>query len=508
MLTYKKGVSMKENDNGFIKSVVDYYYTTVDKEHPEGNMSAVASHFGITRPKVNKILITAGVIDSPLHRDIMRLKGEGYDTDDIAAALNVSPSTVKINMPYEKVIYNGEEKSTGARYADAFREREKIFLSKVVRKKTQLEKEIERLYSDEKTAESIEKAKKELASLGLDNPTDDPIHLSPVFTTEESKLFKVLSDVIVLHIELDADLSEVKKEAGIKYGTTISRDIIVPRNITLHSLHYVINQAFGFTNSHLHSFSLSDEDLMWITQNKVSRWKKMLGLIFKNPIRDESEDFWDDDYAGGSPKRWMRSKYTGPGYRKSYESSYRYVQEAVKDLDIKGKTMGRLFFDYDPMVLNENLTVDEILSVDGREDYESIEEYDELMKESIEDTAEEPEDSVLSIPYVYSFARKLLYTYDFGDDWSFTITPHEDVEYLEGRVTSSEMKEAIRSVLILARPRVIAADGLPLIEDVGGVYGFIDFFKGDEMYEDEEESLDWARGNGWSGKMGNLKTLL
>lgn len=62
---------MKENDNEFIKSVVDYYYTTIDGEHLEGNMSSVAEHFSITRPKVNKILITAGVIETHLSIKIL-----------------------------------------------------------------------------------------------------------------------------------------------------------------------------------------------------------------------------------------------------------------------------------------------------------------------------------------------------------------------------------------------------------------------------------------------------
>ena len=54
---------MKENDKTFIDQVADFYFTTVDEAHPQGNMSAVADQFGITRAKVNKILITAGVID-------------------------------------------------------------------------------------------------------------------------------------------------------------------------------------------------------------------------------------------------------------------------------------------------------------------------------------------------------------------------------------------------------------------------------------------------------------
>ena len=60
-----KGI--KENNKPFIDQVADFYITTVDEAHPQGNMSAVADQFGITRAKVNKILITAGVIDSPLH---------------------------------------------------------------------------------------------------------------------------------------------------------------------------------------------------------------------------------------------------------------------------------------------------------------------------------------------------------------------------------------------------------------------------------------------------------
>lgn len=163
----------------------------------------------------------------------------------------------------------------------------------------------------------------------------------------------------------------------------------------------------------------------------------MLGLIFKNPLRDEGEDFWDDDYISGSPKKWMRSKYTGPGYVRLYESSYRYVQEAVKDLDIKGKTLNDCFFENNPRDLSEDLLIDGILSVNGRKDYSSIKEYDELMKECIDEAAEYPEESVLSIPFVYSFAKELHYAYDYGDEWNFIITAHEDVEYLGGRVTSS-----------------------------------------------------------------------
>lgn len=570
---------MKGNDNAFINQVVDFYYTTVDKEHPQGNMSTVAEKFKITRAKVNKILITAGVIDSPLHQDIMKLKERGYDTDDIASALGVSAATVKINTPYEKVIYNGEAKSTGASYVEEFRKRERVFLNNVVRSKTDLEKTREVFFANPVNV-YMENFMKEQGMIRSDAPVDgmddidmtvkmnqedDPIHLMPYFTEEDGRLFKLHPDVLVLHIELDADLSDVKDLAEIKYESllcrdsdsagssgsvgssgeqgnpgaqdvkdvkdnhsakdakddhkiyTISRDILVPFDLPLHNLHYAINQAFGFTNSHLHEYTLSSYDLNWFTEGKVSKWEQYVGLVFKNPVRDENIDFWDDDYEGGSPKKWMRSKYTGPVYDKIFEESYWYAQEQMEDVTVKSKSIYDLprEFYLNPLALNEALPVGQIMSDDGQESYADIEDYNKYMEECFGTADEYPTESQMSQPYLYGFAETLNYSYDFGDGWNLTIKAMKDVEYLvkDGRITAEQIKEAMKDVCTLARPVVIAADGLPLVEDVGGGYGFNEFLKGinglgSSMYDDKKESLAWAKGNGWSGKIGNLKTML
>ena len=224
---------MKENNKPFIDQVAEFYYSTVDEAHPQGNMSAVADQFGITRAKVNKILITAGVIDSPLHKDIMELKEQGYDTDDIAAALGVSAATVRINIPYEKVIYNGEEKSAGAVYVEEYRKREKVFLNSVVRKKTDREIQREIYMSDPENQAMLNLMREQglLDNQGmLDNIDikDDPVHLEPFFTVEESKLFKMNPDIMLLHIELDDEIPEEDRTlCGIKCGKTISRDISI-----------------------------------------------------------------------------------------------------------------------------------------------------------------------------------------------------------------------------------------------------------------------------------------
>ena len=504
---------MQDNDLSFISQVVDFYYGTVDADHPQGNMSAVAANFGITRAKVNKILITAGVIDSLLYQAVMRLKARGYATEDIVAVLGVSAATVKINMPYEKVIYNGKVKSAGAGYMERFRQREAILLENQRRKSTEVEvaREFKRYEADQLILKPrygdylMEKRWK-----------DDLVHLKPCFIEERFKLFKITPDLMVLHIELDADLGEVQELAKLKYGKSLSRDILVPKDMPLHNLHYAIQQLFGFANYHLHVFKLNDEDLRWVTNGSVAKWKKLIGFAFRNPIRDELIDAWDDDYAGGSAKKYMRSKYTGPLYKKIFEESYLFIRSMVDGMKVYSKSLKELLreFELNPFGVNETVPVGQILSCDGHSEYKSVKAYYDCVKESILEARRYPENDMRSQPFVHTFASTLTYEYDYGDGWSFTITPHKDAEYLvkQGRLTAKEMREAIKEVCTSARPAVLALDGLPLVEDVGGVQGYMDFLRGinglpSDMYEDKEESLAWAKSLGWKSRV-HRKTLL
>ena len=461
---------------------MDFYYGTVDEEHSKGNMSAVAAHFGISRAKVNKILITAGVVDSLLHQEVMQLKTLGYGTEDIAADLGVSAAAVKINMPYEKVIYNGQMKSAGAGYTEKFRQREAMLLKNQRRKSTGIE-----------VASGFQR-----------------------YESEQLILERRYGNLMVLHIELDADLREVQNLAKLKYGKFLSRDILVPTDIPLHNLHYVIQQLFGFESYHFHDFKLDDEDLHWVTNGLVVKWKKLIGILFKNPIRDEQIDVWDDDYKGGSVKKYMRSKYIGPYYNKIFEESYSFIRSMVDDMMVQSKDLKGLLkeFRLDPFGLNETVPVGQILNCDGHREYESVKAYYDYVNESIREARRYSDDDMRSQPFVYPFASSLIYEYDYGDGWTFTITPQEDAEYLvkQGRLTDKEVQEAINDVCTIARPVVLALDGLPLVEDVGGIHGYIDFLRGinglpSDMYEDKEESLAWAKSMGWKSRV-YKKTLL
>ena len=159
-------------------------------------------------------------------------------------------------------------------------------------------------------------------------------------------------------------------------------------------------------------------------------------------------------------------------------------------------------------------------------------------------------------PLAEPITDTLYYNYDYGDDWLFRITcegiysrwenePVTDEEMdarlngIDCRDPSTEQKlkasrwgkdymlsyeyedpdhqqvgEPIRTALKQAElnhtPVCIYAEGLPLIEDVGGPSGFFDFLRTIHG-EDKEEAAglrSWAKGQGWTGTTGKPEALL
>lgn len=120
-----------------------------------------------------------------------------------------------------------------------------------------------------------------------------------------------------LHLELkESQLRSMSKEEAeilFKYGKvkkSISRDIIVPSSLTLHQLHYLINVAFGWTNSHLHNFQLPTPLFEKLTEGKLLDIAPIFGYYLQFPNSTFDDVFWDDDYdESKSLRTWMRSKY-------------------------------------------------------------------------------------------------------------------------------------------------------------------------------------------------------
>lgn len=147
--------------------------------------------------------------------------------------------------------------------------------------------------------------------------------------------------VLRLHLELYdeypyEETTEVFKKFGqLKCGDNISRDIIVPNDIPLYALHYVIQRAFGWQNSHLHQFELPKDRFCLATNDNASIWSCMVGILFRSPIMDDADEFWADDYNGGSFKNWLRKKYTGPYISQCYGEGIISCQEDMMQLDMQ-----------------------------------------------------------------------------------------------------------------------------------------------------------------------------
>ena len=98
--------------------------------------------------------------------------------------------------------------------------------------------------------------------------------------------------------------------------------------------------------------------------------------------------------------------------------------------------------------------------------------------------------------------------YDYGDGWEVSIELTQDyyANDLEGQDGS-----VIRAVLDGHCPVCVAADGLPVFDDVGGVGGYIDFLTTIHRSEDEEvrgQAREWASSLGWTGRANKPQNLL
>ena len=142
-------------------------------------------------------------------------------------------------------------------------------------------------------------------------------------------------------------------------------------------------------------------------------------------------------------------------------------------------------------------------------------------------------DSPVRQPKIRPLTDILYYNYDFGDNWHVKVTASLGTADLieTGRLSQDELEQAVLKLLEKHRPVCIAQDGYFVLDDVGGMNGFIQFLKGinqpdrrksaaedweeeddeDEdygPYEDKEESIEWAKSLGWSKRNISNKNLL
>ena len=75
---------------------------------------------------------------------------------------------------------------------------------------------------------------------------------------------------------------------------------------------------------------------------------------------------------------------------------------------------------------------------------------------------------------------------------------------------SEELRQNMLRCHLDMRPQCLAADGLSVMEGVKGLSGFADFLLKihDADSEEREQLLEWARNQGWNGRMLKPENIL
>ena len=464
------------------------------------SLQKTADELKISYAKVRKILITLGEYKTAFSQEVGNRRSLGKSISEIAAELNTSTNRVTAFLPYEKNLYAGPEPTTDAKKSKVYRERIEIAREKFVKRA---------IHKDEKI--NLSKRKEKFMTNKCYN---------------NIKAYKT----VLLHLELKSDhLDDAEKAILRKYGESstgdsISRNILIPSDMPLHNLHYAIQRLFGWQNSHLRRFVLPEEIYNRLTGGTVKGWTDLVGILFQPPGECEHDIFWDDDYQSGSIKTWLKKKYIGPYFFQGITEDFEWAQNDIKQLierfpilevkesfrDYMNRSKGK--DEAKPRIIKTapliELTLDEMDS--------SI--YMECGTDSLLERLEVAKvlafkDDDVSNNGIFSVTHKLIYNYDFGDDWTVTITKEKDCSelLLKGFISKDELLDAEATVLTKHKPVCIHKDGVNVLDDVGGLGGFIRFLT--EIYEgeDKEERSDykaWAQSLGWSTRKVSNKLIL
>ena len=593
----------------------DLYNTIIRDFLDTRSIKKTSDNLNVSEVRVRKVLLTEGIWSSRTSVLVKHYLDEGKTSEEIAEIMSISVKAVQQYLPYSRGLYNGNMPSAFAVYSAEYRNRIRTAQEKTLKKvKEILKKEGWDPETPEREIIKNEREDKDMAkSAELHFPQYPGIVcLRELPENMKPSRYKAKNvDVIRLHLELlrkdvnfeefaenfktdildreyDEETRVLKTYGNVQYGESITRDVLVPADIPLFAVHYMIQALFGWENSHLHRFELPLKSFYEITRNSAQKWMQLVGVLFRSPCMDESDEFWADDYENGSFKVWLRKKYTGPYVswchgegiiqcKKDVETikekypliEVAYIKhgselqvahahpapkgakpgklkvsekhssvwnridrkEVLRLEDCSAEVMRMFFLEEGADKLLERLPIEEVLALHGKSPDDHLAEaeeicgtFEEFMDEytiqDIADILESGQNSPYVQPVISTMTDELLYFYDFGDGWQIRITGSYDACDLvaAGRITQEKLDQAIKKVYETYRPVCIAADGLPLVDDVGGISGYVRFLRSlhpeeekqywgeadipdNWSYDDVKGSLEWAKSLGWKDKV-------
>ena len=285
------------SDENLIGAVVNLYKDGLSFEK-------IAEKLSISTAKVRKALLSAGVWTNETAELVAETRKTHPDWSDqrIADKLKLSLNSVQMYTPYKYGPQDEENRSVEAEKAALYRERNRGLI------------------------ENPDENRRDFADL----MEDEDFFLNYRLTHPADGMCGHSLKAMKLRLSVDTsgmtpeEICDLEKLYSVKTGWY--RDVIVDYRMPLHYLHYVIQNAFGFNNVGPHYFSLTEEEFSTITEDSLSEYCRLCGILFRFPFgNDEKEMRWDDDYdAKTSLRTWMKSKYNRRSFPTHAGTGYTY----------------------------------------------------------------------------------------------------------------------------------------------------------------------------------------
>ena len=379
--------------NGVYKKIISEYLNAAERgEKP--SISKIAKTLEVSEEKVRRTLITEGIWTSKTAKQVTDLYHQGMTVSEIAHKLVMSEKNVQSYIPYSRGMYGGDASPDAIRSGE-YRKRMKHAAKQMHSRNSKGEVMKDNIKSgDENISEQLDAVEREntyekdkqrrfielrketeaqytkLSSLRADDYLEIA-RKKRLHTRSVNKLYQLRFDLIsnptFNHYDDELGMNEAERKDFLRLAKAekgISRTAIVPGDMNLHALHYMIQKMFGWQNSHLHMFSLSENDFKSVTACRIGEWEKLCGSIFRFPGADVADIYWDDDYEEGiSPKTWLKRKYSAPYQAKCVSESFLYnLQEVAEFEKYFGENGERIKFSKDALI-------DEILHRVNFEEY-------------------------------------------------------------------------------------------------------------------------------------------
>lgn len=80
----------------------------------------------------------------------------------------------------------------------------------------------------------------------------------------------------------------------------------------------------------------------------------------------------------------------------------------------------------------------------------------------------------------------------------------------DGNVADDELREKLQLAYIECKPVCVYVDGLNVVDDAGGIYGFMDMLEiiNSGPAREKSEYKNWAQGMGWTGRKRKEENVL